>query len=198
MNLLVMSSLDATKARGISLALKQCIKELQRDTAKSRVNTAISAVLPSLEAIICSVLEVPSTTGRHPFSGPARPGHNIIGFSRQKAALSREEIQLLLDNQIPARSTKLATSLVLLALSAKNQGPNQLVAQAAPGVLSTEACKAIALATVALDAFHQALQGPQAVAWLQQVVPCMEDGIPGEDGLLPPAIKIHTSCMTLQ
>ena len=163
MNLLLMSSLDATKARGISLALKQCIKELQRDTAKSRVDTATSAVLPSLEA--------------------------LKALSYQKAALSREEIQLLLDNQIPARSTKLATSLLHLALSAKHQGPSQLVAQP-PSGLSRQACKAFAFPIVALDAFHRkkALQGPQGVAWLQQVVPCTEDGIPGETGLLLPAV----------
>ena len=158
-----MSTLDATKARGISLALKQCIKELQRDAAKSRANPVISAVLPTLQA--------------------------LKGLSHQEAALSQEELQLLLDNRIPARVMKLATSLLHLALPAKHQGSDQLVVQAATG-LSTQARNALRLAVQVLYKLHlqRELQGPQGVAWLQQVVPCMDDGAPGEDGLLPHAM----------
>ena len=168
-----MSLLDSTKARGISLALKQCIKELQRDTAKSRANqAAVSAVLPTLQA--------------------------LQGFSDQKADLLPEELQLLLDSQIPARLAKLATSLLHLALvPAKHQGPNQLVAQPATGLLSKQAFKALRLAVEVLDALHlkPAVQGPQGVAWSQQVVTFTEDGIPGENGLCHLQCR-RTSCTT--
>ena len=39
-----------------------------------------------LRGEVCSVLEVPSTLGRHPFSGPARPGHNIGSGGRLDAS----------------------------------------------------------------------------------------------------------------
>jgi hypothetical protein len=135
----------------------------------SKVRVIVQALKKCLEQLQLDALKLRAKAAISAVL-PALTALKELGHNR----LAHEECHMLLETQIPARSMELIISLMRLALSPEPKG------QATAGLV-TEALFALAPAVLGvINLGSQYVYSPLLATWLQQSVPCMEDGRPGK------------------